>query len=261
MGEVKRPKFAVVGKGGVGKTTVSAGLTLALLQKGVPVFAIDGDSNSSLGYALGFPKEQLAAQKPLAEMREELEERAKPGGSDLYLLTPPVDDLIEDFSLTRDNLRLLVMGTIGEAGSGCACGLNTALREVLRQLAKREEALVVDMEAGIEHMGRGTASALDMMIIVAEPAESSLRTAQRVVELAKQMGVKHLAVVANKVRTDPTGSYLPEDMALVHEALDPLPVIQAVPYMRELREPLTERTEQTDLLLALMRVALDQLPS
>lgn len=254
MSEVKRPKFAVVGKGGVGKTTVSAGLTLALLQQGVPVFAIDGDSNSSLGYALGFPKEQLAAQKPLAEMREELEERAKPGGSDLYLLTPPVDDLIEDFSLTRDNLRLLVMGTIGEAGSGCACGLNTALREVLRQLAKREEALVVDMEAGIEHMGRGTASALDMMIIVAEPAESSLRTAQRVVELAKQMGVKHLAVVANKVRGE-------DGLTLVHEALDPLPVIATVPYLPELREPLTQPSPQVEQLVGILSEALGKLPS
>jgi len=249
----KQPKFAVAGKGGVGKTTVSAGLVLALARRTLPVYAVDGDSNGCLGYALGFPGADLCELKPLAEMREELEERAKPNDSGMYLLTPPVDDLIAKYSIAQGNMRLLVMGTIGEAGAGCACGLNTALREILRQLVKRPEAIVVDMEAGVEHMGRGTAGALDTMIVVAEPADSSLRTAQRVVELARQMGVAHLAAIANKVRQD-------GDVGRVREALGDVPVIAAVPFMAGLREPLSVTTPETDQLLSLLGQALDVLP-
>jgi len=254
MAEPRRPKFAVAGKGGAGKTTVSAGLALALAARGEPVFAVDGDSAGSLGYALGFPPDQLAGLRPLAEMREELEARAKPGDTGMFLLTPPVADLIEEYSLSRDGLRLLVMGTIGEACSGCACGLNTALREVLRQMVKRPEALVVDMEAGVEHMGRGTVSALDTMIVVAEPADSSLRTGQRVIELAGQMGVKHLAVVANKLRRE-------GDLELVQSALGGLPVMAAVPYLEDLREPLTGPSRGAEQLLAILSEALNRLPS
>lgn len=254
MSETKRPKFAVAGKGGVGKTTVSAGLVLALAKRGQQVYAVDGDSNGCLGYALGFAGSQLCELKPLAEMRQELEERAKPEGGDLYLLTPPVDDLIDKYSVAEGNIRLLVMGTIGEAGSGCACGLNTSLREVLRQLVKRPDALVVDMEAGVEHMGRGTASALDTMLVVAEPADSSLRTAQRVIELARQMGVKHLGVVANKVRDV-------SEMSIVQNAIGDLPVVASVPFMEGLREPLNASTPQAEQLIGLLDQALDRMPS
>jgi CO dehydrogenase maturation factor len=253
MTENRRPKFAVAGKGGVGKTTVSAGLVLALARRGEPVFAVDGDSNGCLGYALGFPGSQLRELKPLAEMREELEERAKPGDTGMYLLTPPVDDLIDKYSVTQDNMRLLVMGTIGEAGSGCACGLNTALREILRQLVKRPEALVVDMEAGVEHMGRGTTSALDTMIVVAEPAGSSLRTASRVVELARQMGVQHLAAVANKVRRE-------SDVSTVQNAVGDVPIIATIPFLEGLREPLSAATPETDRLVSLLGEAIEQMP-
>jgi len=254
MSDAKHPKFAVAGKGGVGKTTISSGLTLALVGRGAEVIAVDGDSNGCLGYALGFPTDALAALQPLAEMREELESRAKPDDSGMFLLTPPVADLIDKYSLAREHLRLLVMGTIGEAGSGCACGLNTSLREVLRQLVKRPEALVVDMEAGVEHMGRGTVMALDTMVIVAEPAASSLRTCERVIELARQMGVQHLAVVANKVRRD-------EDVATVQAVVGEIPIIAVVPYMPDLREPLTEPSPAAEKLIGLLSEALDKMPS
>jgi len=253
MTESRPPKFAVAGKGGVGKTTVSAGLVLALARRGESVLAVDGDSNGCLGYALGFPGSQLCTLKPLAEMREELEARAKPGGAGMYLLTPPVDDLIDKYSVAQGHLRLLVMGTIGAAGSGCACGLNTALREILRQLVKRPEALVVDMEAGVEHMGRGTAAALDTMIVVAEAARSSLRTAQRVIELARQMGVPHLAAIANKVRRE-------DDVATVQDAVGDVPVIAAIPFLEGLREPLSIATAETDRLVGILGEALAQMP-
>jgi CO dehydrogenase maturation factor len=254
MSADSNPKFAVAGKGGVGKTTISSGLALALARRGHDVIAVDGDSNSCLGYALGFPLAELSSLCPLAEMKEELEGRAKPDDSGMYLLQPPVADLIDKYSLVHGNLRLLVMGTIGEAGSGCACGLNTSLREVLRQLVKRPEALVVDMEAGVEHMGRGTTRSLDTMLVVAEPAPSSLRTATRVIELARQMGVQHLVVVANKVRRE-------EDLALVREAAGDVPIIATVPFMPDLHEPLTEPSPAAEKLIGILSDALDQMPS
>lgn len=253
MSTTERPRFAVAGKGGVGKTTISAGLILALAARGDAVLAVDGDSNGCLGYALGFSEADLATMCPLADMRQELERRAKPIDSATYLLAPPVADLIDKYSLKRGNVQLLVMGTIGEAGSGCACGLNTALREVLRQLVKRPEALVVDMEAGVEHMGRGTTRALDAMLIVAEPAPSSLRTCERVVELAWQMGVKHLAVVANKVRTE-------ADFTEIERTAGAVSVLARLPFIEDLREPLTGPAAGNERLIGILSEALDRMP-
>ncbi len=253
MTEMRRPKLAIVGKGGVGKTTIAAGLALVLQGRGEPVFAVDGDSNSSLGYALGFPEEKLAGLKPLVALREELEKRAQPEGTGMYLLAPPVADLIDKYSLPQDNIRLLVMGTIGEAGSGCACALNAALREILRQLVKRPEAIVVDMEAGVEHMGRGTAAALDTMLIVTEGASASLRTAQRLRELAQQLGVQHLGVIGNKVRTN-------QEAQAIKEAFPELPVLAFVPFLEGLAEPLERNNPATQQLLGLMEEALQHLP-
>lgn len=254
MNDHPRPKLAVAGKGGVGKTTVAAGLALALASRNEPVMAVDGDSNQCLGYALGFGPEDLAELPPLEELREELSRRAKPEGEAMYLLAPPVADLIDQYSLVRGPLRLLVMGTIGEAGSGCACGLNSALREVLRQLVKRPEALVVDMEAGVEHMGRGTTQALDTMIVVAEPVPASLRTCQRILELARQMGVKHPAVIANKIRDE-------SEAAAVEKAVEPVPVLTRIPLLDDLREPLNGPSAGAAQVVAILGEVLDRLPS
>lgn len=248
------PKFAVAGKGGVGKTTISAGVALALSRHSLPVLAVDGDSNGCLGHALGFPSEELAALCPLAEMREELEQRAKPAGGATYLLTPPVADLIDKYSLRSGELQLLVMGTIGEPGGGCACGLNTSLREVLRQLVKRPEAIVVDMEAGVEHMGRGTTRALHGMLVVADPGASSLRTCQRIIGMARQMGVEHLGVVGNKIRDD-------ADFAAVEAVAEGAPVVARVPFLPDLREPLTGFSPGNEQLIRILSDALDRMPA
>lgn len=245
-------KLSVAGKGGVGKTTVSAGLALALADRGETVLAVDGDSNNCLGYALGFPPDQLTSLRPLAEMRKELEERAQPGLPGAYLLAPPVADLIDKYSVIGGNLRLLVMGTIGEAGSGCACPLNAALRQVLRELVKRPEAMLVDMEAGIEHLGRGTAAALDTMLLVAEPAGPSLRTCARIARLAGELGVTRVAVVANKVRGE-------EDIEIVRGGIGDLPLAGSVPRLDDLREPLGDASPSADRLMTSMSGILDYL--
>ncbi len=236
------PKFSVAGKGGVGKTTITAAIALALAKRGHEVFAIDGDSNNCLGYALGFPDEQLSKLRPLAEMKEELEERAQPGGSSMFLLAPPVADLIDKYSLSRGPLRLLVMGSIDQGGSGCACPLNAALRQVLRELVKRPEAIVVDMEAGVEHLGRGTAMALDRMFIVVEPNAASIRTALRISRLAGDIGVKRIAVIANKIRD---GS----EVDMIARQLSHLPLAASVPQIEALPENLSQEGEATKELI------------
>ncbi|MBC7286709.1 MAG: AAA family ATPase [Armatimonadetes bacterium] len=226
-------KVSVAGKGGAGKTTVAAALALALRERGFEVFAVDGDSNSCLGHALGFPDKDLANLRPLSDMREELQRRAQPEGSTMYSLTPPVDDLIEQYSLRRDGLSLLVMGTIDQGGSGCACPLNATLREVLRQMVKRPEAVVVDLEAGVEHLGRGTAMALDHMLIVTEPTEASIRTCNRIARLAADIGVRRVAVLPNKIRS-------PEDVRRIGEGVQSLSVLEPVPYVENAPEVLTD---------------------
>ena len=245
-------KLSVAGKGGVGKTTIAAGLALTLAGRGQQVLAVDGDSNNCLGYALGFPAEQLPAILPLAQMREELEQRAQPAGTGMFLLAPPVADLIDKYSLVRDTLGLLVMGTIGEAGGGCACGLNAALRQVLRELVKRPEGVVVDMEAGVEHLGRGTAAALDTMLLVTEPAQASLRTCRRAAGLATDLGVKHLAVIGNKIRSD-------EDLETVRQGVGDIQILGAIPYLEDPPDTLTDSSPSVDRLMATLSDALDQL--
>lgn len=247
MNETPGLKLSVAGKGGAGKTTIAAGLALGLARAGRQVFAVDGDSNNCLGYALGFPPDELADLLPLAEMREELESRAEPGGTGMYLLSPPVADLIDKYSLTRDSLRLLVVGTIGEAGGGCACSLNSALRQILRDMVSRPEAVVVDMEAGVEHLGRGTAGALDTMLVVAEPTAAGLRTARRIAELAEGLGVRRVLAVANKVRSD-------DELRRIEHELEGLPVAGAVPYLERMPDVLADSSPEAERILA----ALDQ---
>lgn len=233
MSERVGPKFSVAGKGGTGKTSISAGLALSLAQAGWDVLAIDGDSNNCLGYALGFPEQMLAGLRPLSEMREELQERAQPGGSGVYLLAPPVADLIDKYSVGRDRLRLLVMGSIDQGGSGCACPLNAALRQLLRELVKRPEAVVVDMEAGVEHLGRGTAAALDTMLLVVEPTDGSIRTAMRIARLAADIGVERLVLVGNKIRSA-------EELDFIRRKAGELEVIGSVAYVDGLPENIGE---------------------
>ncbi len=252
MTQVTGPKLSVAGKGGVGKTTVSAALALALRQRGFEVFAVDGDPNNCLGAALGFPADQLAELRPLSDMRDELKRRAQPGGSTLYLLTPPVDDLIEQYSLSRNGLRLLVMGTIDQGGSGCACPLNAVLREVLRQMVKRPEAVVVDLEAGVEHLGRGTAMALDQMLLVTEPTSASIRTCQRIARLAADIGVKNLVVLPNKIRTD-------EELQRVREGLRDLPVLDPLPYIENAPEVVADGSAEARRIIHALGAAVDKL--
>jgi len=224
-------KIAVAGKGGVGKTTVCAGLAHAFARQGRKVMAVDADPNNCLGPALGFPEELVARMTPICEMRELLCDRAGTSqGGGFFALDPEVDDLIERFSVAHAGIRLLVMGTITQGGSGCVCPESTVLRALTRQVVTGAEAvLLMDMEAGLEHLGRGTSRHMDALLIVVEPSVASVRTVERIGALARDLGIASLSIVANKVRNE-------GDVAFVREHAN-LPVIGTVPFLEGLGWP------------------------
>jgi CO dehydrogenase maturation factor len=200
------PKIAITGKGGVGKTTLAALLAYIYASAGRTVLAIDADPAASLAYALGFPRELADQITPIADMEELILERtgAKPGTVGGYFrLNPRVDDIPDTLSAEYRGVRLLQLGTIKQGGSGCICPESALLRNLVTHLlVARNEVVILDMEAGIEHLGRGTAGAVDAFLIVVEPSRRSLDTAQRIHKLATDIGVAHFFLVGNKVTGD-----------------------------------------------------------
>jgi CO dehydrogenase maturation factor len=205
-------KIALTGKGGVGKTTVAAILSHLYAAEGKNTIAVDADPDANLAQALGLSPEEIAKIKPIAEMGELIEERtgAKPGtmGS-MFKLNPKVDDLPEGIGRRIDGITLLVMGKAKAAASGCYCPESVLLRKLLKHLVtERDEIVIVDMEAGIEHLTRGTAEAVDAFIVVVEPGQRSIQTAHTVKALAEGLGVKKVYVVANKIRSEADYAFL-----------------------------------------------------
>lgn len=209
-------KIAVTGKGGVGKTTLSAVLSYLFASEGKKVIAVDADPDANLAQALGVKQSDIDKIRPIAEIGELIEERtgAKPGGmGGIFKLNPKVDDLPEGLGFKVNGITLLIMGKAKTASSGCYCPENVLLRRLLKHLVvERDEVVVVDMEAGIEHLTRGTAEAVDAFIVVVEPGQRSIQTAHVVKEMAKGLGVKHVFVVANKVRNEKDIEFLKEHM-------------------------------------------------
>ena len=209
-------KIAVTGKGGVGKTTLSAVLSYLFASEGKKVIAVDADPDANLAQALGISQSDIDKIRPIADIGELVEERtgAKPGGmGGIFKLNPKVDDLPEGLGFKIAGITLLIMGKAKTASSGCYCPENVLLRRLLKHLVvERDEVVVVDMEAGIEHLTRGTAEAVDAFIVVVEPGQRSIQTAHVVKEMAKGLGVKHVFVVANKVRNEKDIEFLREHM-------------------------------------------------
>ncbi|MDI7246284.1 MAG: AAA family ATPase [Bacillota bacterium] len=194
-------KIAVSGKGGVGKTTVSAGIILGIAESGRPVFAVDADPDANLGFALGFPEETLAHLRPVVEMDDLI--REKMGDGAFFRINPRVDDILDAFSLESGNIRLLRMGGVKQAGTACYCRENAFLERLMGALLiERDEVVVLDMSAGIEHLTRGTARGVDVILVVVEPSQASLRTARITETLARDLGVADVRFIANKVRND-----------------------------------------------------------
>jgi CO dehydrogenase maturation factor len=220
-------KIAVSGKGGVGKTLFSSLLSYILAEQGQAVYAIDADPNPTLAQALGFPSDLAAQVVPIVEMADLIEERtgARPGEYGAYFrLNPRVDDIPARFSVTYRGIHLMQMGSIRGAGMGCACPENTMLKALSTHLLLREsETVVMDMVAGLEHLGRGTASAVDVMFIVTEPGRRSLAVAHDIARLAGDLHIPNVWMVGNKARGE-------ADVRFMSEQLSGLRVAGCLPY-------------------------------
>lgn len=195
-------KIAVSGKGGVGKTLVSGTLAGYFAQKGYKVMAIDADPSPNLALTLGIPVEEANKIVPISENAKLLDEKTRTDYPGVFKLHFTVDDIIEENGMkSPTGVNLLVMGTVKSAGSGCACGANAVVRELLRHMfVDRDEIVIVDMEAGVEHMGRGTASHVDIMLIVADSSRKSLEIAKKLTGFAHQAGITNVLIIGNRVR-------------------------------------------------------------
>jgi CO dehydrogenase maturation factor len=197
-------KIAITGKGGVGKTTLAAMLARFYALEQRKVLAVDVDPDANLGLALGFSEQELKEIVPVSKMEDLIAERTgstKENFGKFFKINPQVDDIPDRFSKEKNGVKLLVMGTVETGGGGCVCPEHVVLKRVISHLViGRDEVVIMDMEAGLEHLGRGTASMVDRFIVVIEPGARSIQTYQKVKSLAADLGVKKVSVVANKVR-------------------------------------------------------------
>jgi CO dehydrogenase maturation factor len=209
-------KIAVCGKGGVGKTTFASLLAWCLAEQGREVYAIDADVNPTLGEALGFPREVLAEIRPIIDMKELIEERtgAKSGEYGSYFKTNPyVKDIPEKCSRKIKNINFLMMGAMRGVDQGCACAENAMLKALVTHLIlKEKETVIMDMVAGTEHMGRGTARGVDAVFLVVEPGTRSVKAAREIQRMAAVLGIKNQRVIGNKIRSSEDEDFLKKEM-------------------------------------------------
>ncbi len=195
-------KIAITGKGGVGKTTFAATLARLYAEEGRTVLAADVDPDANLGLALGFPEDVLDSIIPISKMRKLVEERTGAGeDNQFYKLNPKVDDIPDTYSKTCNGVKLLLLGTVETGGGGCVCPEHVMLRRIINHLILRSnDVVIMDMEAGLEHLGRGTCESMEQFIVVIEPGARSVQTYKNVKRLADDLGIRQVRVVANKVR-------------------------------------------------------------
>ena len=220
-------KIAISGKGGVGKTTLAALLAQAYADDGRAVLAVDADPAPCLAGGLGIPDALRKKLQPISEMSDLIEERtgAAPGTvGGFFTLNPRVDDIPERFSVVHRGVRLLEMGTIDVGGTGCICPESAMLNTLFTHLLFRsDEVLILDMYAGVEHLGRATVDFVDAMLVVVEPTRRSIGTAEKVKKLAADIGLKRLWLVGNKIVND-------QDIAFIRRTIPDLPLLGTLPF-------------------------------
>ncbi len=231
-GAKKGLKIGVAGKGGVGKTLLASTLARLAARSGKlsRVLAIDNDPSMNLGMALGIPASKIG--QPISEMKDLIKERtgAAPGEGGPFKLNPRVSDIPDKFAVPGpDGVRLLVLGTIKDPGSGCLCSSNALVRELLYHLVvQRDELVILDFEAGIESsMGRATSRSLDLLLVVVEPGQKSIQVGEKLVTMAKQLNIKHVLAIVNKVGDEREARVVSEQ--LKSKGID---VIGAIPVSR-----------------------------
>jgi len=251
-------KLAITGKGGVGKTTLTALLAQVYADQGRDVLAVDADPSPCLAGALGFPDGMREKLHPIAEMDDLIYERtgAKKGQiGGFFTINPKVDDIPEKFSVLHRGVRLLESGSVELGGSGCICPEAAILKTLFTHLLFREDdVLLLDMYAGVEHLGRATVDFVDAMIVVVEPTRRSLGTAAQIKKLANDIGLKRLYLVGNKVRNDeettfleaeapglPVLGFLPADLKVQEADRLGIPVYDHVPGLKESAQAMAEK--------------------
>ncbi|MBF0468226.1 MAG: AAA family ATPase [Desulfamplus sp.] len=226
-------KLAIGGKGGVGKTTITSLLArcIAHIDPNNRVIAIDADPVANLAAALGIPEEPPIT--PVSELSDLIAERtgAKPGTmGGFFTLNPKVDDIPERFSMERDGVKLLVMGTVKKGGSGCICPESTILKALMNHLVlNRKDIVIMDMEAGVEHLGRATSGSVDALVAVVNPGQRSRMAAEKIRQLGQDIGIKRIVVLGNRTRNS-------EDEKMIRESLSDFEIIGCLPEFDEIAE-------------------------
>ena len=251
-------KLAITGKGGVGKTTLAALLAQVYADQNRSILAVDADPSPCLAGALGFPTELRDKLHPIAEMDELIEERtgARPGTvGGFFTINPRVDDIPERFSVVHRNVRLLEMGAVDLGGSGCICPESAMLKTLFTHLLfRKDDVLILDMYAGVEHLGRATVDFVDAMLVVVEPTRRSLGTAVQIKKLSNDIGLKNLWLVGNKVRNEEENRFLetetpglpllgtlPADLAVQEADRLGIPVYDHVPALKVAAEGIAKK--------------------
>ncbi|MCL2159466.1 MAG: AAA family ATPase [Oscillospiraceae bacterium] len=224
-------KIAVSGKGGVGKSTIAAAIALTLSKRGEKVLALDADPDANLAAALGIPKS--IEIRPISREIELIKERTGVEINEygkVFKLNPEVSDIAEKFGVECGGVNLVVLGASSKGGGGCACPENTFVKSLVTDLVLyKNETLVMDMEAGIEHLGRGTAAGVDVMLIVVEPGQRSLDCAESVMKMGGEIGLDRYIVIANKINSK-------EDEEYIAKAISSQKIAAFMPYAQNIRE-------------------------
>lgn len=209
-------KLAITGKGGVGKTTTASLLAQSYAAAGQRVIAIDANPDANLALALGFDPILMQKIIPISEMSDLIEERtgARPGSmGSIFKMNPRVDDIPDRFAIVKENIRLLVMGSVKRGEGGCLCPESSLLKSLISHLVFRtSDVVIMDMDAGVEHLGRGTAKAMDAFIIVVEPGQRSFQTARSIKVLASDLGISRHFIIGSKVTGEADKKFITDSL-------------------------------------------------